>query len=499
MLKVFKNVSKKLKDAKRRFPENLGEVIVINTIIVIGSFLYLKTRFQYINDMVPLWYTKPWGNTQLAEKSLLFIMPGLMLSLLIIGVWLSIITKKRLFRFSEILIYYVITLANILLTFSLVRIIFKASTTFNPLIEPLYLEMLVPFVFSLGLAYFITPRFIKFAKSRDLVTDPAVHKHPGMLLKQPAVRGGGIVFSIAFLITVIIFIPISKEVVGVLTTVMLTAIIGLMDDYANTNPNYKLKFAGNPLIRLFILLPIAVLPILMSGVQTDIIGNPFNGALILNSFKLQAGSLTIAPVAILFTFLWILWVMNMLSWSNGIDGQYSGIVGIAAIVIAILALRLINIEPEQEQAAKIAAVLAGASLGILPYNWHPSKILWGFGAMSAGAVIASLSIITRAKIATSIIVLLIPFLDGSFTVLRRILQKKAPYKGDKGHLHHLLLRRGWSVKKTAIFYWISTAILGVIGIVSAEKDTPLVILTLGGIVAFFILSVNMSPLSKEKK
>ena len=117
--------------------------------------------------------------------------------------------------------------------------------------------------------------------------------------------------------------------------------------------------------------------------------------------------------------------------------------------------------------------------------------MWGFGAISIGLLFATLSIATRAKVPASIFVILIPFMDGVVTLLRRILQGKFPLKADKGHLHHLLLDRGWGIKKIAIFYWTTTALFAVVAIAIADKNLPTLMLTGGGIVAFLIIVVNL--------
>ena len=124
--------------------------------------------------------------------------------------------------------------------------------------------------------------------------------------------------------------------------------------------------------------------------------------------------------------------------------------------------------------------------------------MWSFGATSAGLILASLSIMAGAKIATSTIVLLIPFMDALITVTRRIIQRKAPYKGDRGHLHHLLLDRGWGPKKIAVFYWITTAIFGVIALISSDKSLPLVIMTASGVVAFSLIVLNLKSKTSSR-
>jgi len=149
--------------------------------------------------------------------------------------------------------------------------------------------------------------------------------------------------------------------------------------------------------------------------------------------------------------------------------------------------------------AKLAVITAGASFGLVPYMWHPSRIMWGFGATAAGFSIAALSILINSKITTSILILLVPFTDAAVTVIRRIVQKKNPLKGDRGHLHHILLERGWKPQQIAVFYWMLTLMCGMVGVLSADKMTMQTGFTLMGICAFFIILMNLQVLKKKQK
>ncbi len=206
--------------------------------------------------------------------------------------------------------------------------------------------------------------------------------------------------------------------------------------------------------------------------------------------KMGSRAIPLVPVAV--TSLWIVWIMNVLSWSNGVDGQFPGIVGIASLLIAILALRFKELTEIHHQIALLSVISAGAAFGSVKYNWHPSKIMWGFGAMSAGLVIASLAILAQAKIAVSVLILLIPFLDALVTVGRRILKGKNPLKGDRGHLHHILLDKGWSVSMVALFYWFATAIFGIIGLLSPERVVLKVTFLIVGVVASILIFFNIT-------
>jgi len=84
---------------------------------------------------------------------------------------------------------------------------------------------------------------------------------------------------------------------------------------------------------------------------------------------------------------------------------------------------------------------------------------WGGGAL-AGYFLATLSILSGSKVATALIVLGVPLMDVVYAIIRRVLSGKSPVWGDDKHLHHRLLKLGWSKAKIARFYWLVTAVLG---------------------------------------
>jgi UDP-GlcNAc:undecaprenyl-phosphate GlcNAc-1-phosphate transferase len=86
------------------------------------------------------------------------------------------------------------------------------------------------------------------------------------------------------------------------------------------------------------------------------------------------------------------------------------------------------------------------------------------GSNLAGYYLGILSILSTTKVGTLLIVLGIPLIDTAYTVVRRILSGKSPVWGDRGHLHHKLLDLGLSKKQVSYFYWISTALLGIMSL-----------------------------------
>ncbi len=474
-------------------------VITANLFLVAFHFIYLALRYAYLNSNVPMWYTINWGDNQLAEKHFLYLLPISAAVSIVAGVILFNIIHKYYVRYAKELILLCVSALNIALYLSTLRIINIASEPYPPLVSPILVELLFPMAFSALVVLVMTPKFLEFAKRKGIVTDPKIHFHPGMLLIQPSARGGGVVFTISLLITSFLFITPNKQIIGILLGAALIAGLGYIDDYQNTHQKSILKKIENPIIRLGLLFATVTFIVVAFDLSSSYIGNPSGGIINFSNDTVSVAGKDIKVVATVFTVLWIVWILNLLSWSNGIDGQYSGIIGIIGIVIAILALRFTPLSSSDINFAKLAIIASGASLGLAYFTWYPSKIMWGFGAMSAGIVIASISILINSKIATSILILMVPFLDASVTFIRRVVQKKFPLKGDRGHLHHLLLERGWSVKRIALFYWITTAAFGAIGLLSSENATVQIALTLGGIVGFIIVILNVQSITKKKR
>jgi UDP-GlcNAc:undecaprenyl-phosphate/decaprenyl-phosphate GlcNAc-1-phosphate transferase len=463
-------------------------LLILNLVVIVFQFIYSLIRYPYLNEVIPLWYTKPWGDLQLTGRENLFAMPIVSLLIFLSGFVLIVAMRKLLIRYLYEVVILIVSFANLALTYSLLRVVSISSSPFPSLVDPIYFQFIPPFLIGFILVFFLTPKFIEFAREKGMVTHPNVHSHPAMILTKPTVRGGGIVYTAAFLITAMIFVPFSLPVMGIFLVSALLALFGFFDDYQNTHPNSYLKVLETPLLRLFLLF-VLVSVVILFNIEIGAVGSPLGGVINLTGYNL---------VSSLLTIIWVVWILNLLSWSNGIDGQYSGIIGIASLFIAFLALRFSPLLPSHISYATLAVISAGCSFGLAKYTWFPSKVMWGFSAISAGLVLSSLSILISSKITISIMIMLIPFLDAVVTVVRRLLQRKNPLKGDKGHLHHLLMERGWSASKIAGFYWITSAVFGLVGVIASEQYLLQVTLIVAGIVAFFIVLLNLQTVGQRQ-
>jgi UDP-GlcNAc:undecaprenyl-phosphate GlcNAc-1-phosphate transferase len=304
------------------------------------------------------------------------------------------------------------------------------------------------------IAYLTTPLVIKFAQKIGIIDDPKKHKHPKVIHTYPVPRGGGLPIFAAVFIASLIFLPFDKHLKGILAGIFFLTTIGILDD----------KYDLNPYLRLVAGFFAACLPI-AAGIGISFISNPFNGIIDLSHpqivFEFLGETRSIWVISDIFAIFWIVFLMNMLNMgAKGVDGQLSGTVAIAAIVIALLSLKF-SADITQWPIILLAAIVAGAYLGFLPWHIYPQKIMPGYGGASlAGFLLAVLSILSTTKVGTLMVVLGVPLVDTGYTIVRRILSKKSPVWGDRGHLHHKLLDAGLTKRQVAYFYWLVTAILG---------------------------------------
>lgn len=313
---------------------------------------------------------------------------------------------------------------------------------------------LLPWIISAIIGFLTTPLAIKIAKKIGIIDDPSINKHPKVIHTYPIPRGGGIPIYIALLVSSLIFLPLDKQLIGILAGATILVVMGILDD----------KYNLNPYLRLLIGLVAAAIPI-ASGIGISFISNPAGGIINLSqpqiSFNLFGTGHSVWVASSIFAIIWITFLMNIVNMgAKGVDGQLSGVTVIAALTIAFLSLRF-SADITQWPVIILAAITAGSYFGFLPWHIFPQKIMPGYGGSTlAGYLLAILSILSTTKVGTLVVVLGIPLIDTGYTIIRRLAHHKSPVWGDRGHLHHRLLDVGLSKTQVAIFYWCITAALG---------------------------------------
>lgn len=317
------------------------------------------------------------------------------------------------------------------------------------------IELALSFITSFLITLLAVFPTIKFAKKYNLMDDPVARPHPARIQKRIVPRAGGLPIFLGIFLSSLFFLHFDKYLGGIFLSLILLLVVGLIDD---------LLTDFSPYPRL-ILQFIAGLVIVGFGVGVTFINNPFGGIIRLDSIILPInflGTHNIILIADLLALLWIVWMMNMINWSKGTDGQMPGMIAVAASILGLFSYKLfLQGDPNQFNIAVLSFITAGASLGFLIFNWYPAKIFPGFsGSTILGFMIAVLSILSGAKLAIALLILIVPATDFFYTFFRRILSGKSPFFGDQKHLYHIFLKKGWSQRKIALFYISVSVILG---------------------------------------
>ena len=197
------------------------------------------------------------------------------------------------------------------------------------------MNIVLPFIIALGSCFLLTPIVIKLAYKFHVVDDPKKRSHPATLHKIPIARAGGLPLFLAFLVAAVVALPFSQKLLGIILGGLVVTVVGLLDDKFDLDKKYKI---GGQVL--------AALIVVASGIGINFITNPLyilSGAdsvlpsvIRLDSLRVFFdffGTHSIVVWADLFAIFWIVWVINMVNFSSGVDGQLPGFVAISAFFL----------------------------------------------------------------------------------------------------------------------------------------------------------------------
>ena len=296
-------------------------------------------------------------------------------------------------------------------------------------------DAILGFLVAFVAAALLTPLTARFAVRVGAVDHPRAR---GLADRETPLLGGLAIMT-ASLLAGLAFLHLGGDLghrmAGVLEGALAITIVGALDDRFDLHP--VRKFAGQILA--------AVIPV-AAGVKVGHLTLPFVGALDLGG----AG----APVTVLGLVL----VMNVVNFSDGIDGLAAGVCAIAAVAFTIIAFDL-----HKGHAATLSAITAGAALGFLIHNFHPASIFMGdcgsnLLGLLLGCVAIEGAVKTQAVLALvfPLVVLAVPFLDTTFVVLKRLKYGNPVYVADQNHFHHRFSRIGFSQRRTVLYLYAWT-------------------------------------------
>lgn len=245
---------------------------------------------------------------------------------------------------------------------------------------------------------------------------------------------------------------------GVLCAMSLLHLLGLIDDRRPIGPYFKLGFQAVVALGLVLLCDIRVLHAL------DSLG-PWGGA-----------------VSVTVSVVWFVVIVNAMNFLDNMDGLSAGVGATAATLY--LAATLIG---GQWFVAGLAALLVGALMGFLLFNFPPARLFMGDGgSLVLGMMLAVISMRTtyyesplpglEAAVSPGLephrwygvlmplMVLAIPLYDFTSVTIIRLLQGKSPFRGDHNHFSHRLVRKGLSKRRAVVLIWMCTLATGFGGV-----------------------------------
>jgi UDP-GlcNAc:undecaprenyl-phosphate GlcNAc-1-phosphate transferase len=306
-------------------------------------------------------------------------------------------------------------------------------------------EALYAFLVAFAAAALLTPPVARLARRIGAVDSL---KARGLASEATPLLGGLAIFA-GTLIAALLFMPESERVRWILVAAAFITLVGAWDDWRELPPAAKL--AGQV---------IAALILVNADVVVRNITFPFLGAI---EFGDLGGPLTVIGLVA---------IMNVVNFSDGVDGLAAGVCAISALAFSVIAFDL-----GRDVAGVLAAITAGAALGFLVHNFHPASVFMGdcgsnLLGLLLGAVIVEGSLKTNALVALvgPLVILAVPFLDTGFVVAKRIKYRRPVYRGDSNHFHHRLHRIGFSQRRTVLYLYAWT--ITVAGLAVALRFIP---------------------------
>ncbi len=291
------------------------------------------------------------------------------------------------------------------------------------------LDALYAFAVALAVAALLTPPVARLARRVGAVDEP---RERGLAARSTPLLGGLAILA-GVLVAAAIWLPLDQQTTGILLGAATIALLGAFDDVFELGPGVKLL--GQ--------VAAALIPV-VAGVRVENVTLPFAGAL---EFHAVAGGI--------LTVIGLVGLMNVVNFSDGVDGLAAGVCAISAVAFSIIAFDL-----GRTSAGVLAAIVAGAALGFLIHNFHPASIFMGdCGALLLGLLLGCTavqgSLKTNALIALvgPLAILAVPFLDTGFVIARRLKNGVAPWSADAHHFHHRFARIGFSQRRTVLYLY----------------------------------------------
>jgi UDP-GlcNAc:undecaprenyl-phosphate GlcNAc-1-phosphate transferase len=334
------------------------------------------------------------------------------------------------------------------------------------------------FLIAMGISWWLTPEIRSRAMKLGLVDKPGEDRR---IHKDPVPRLGGVAIYIGVMLTMGILIALTGRfpkdargyeggLAGIAVGGTLIFVLGLLDDLESIPAKVKL------LVQI-----LAASAAYSLGVRIKTLPIPWGWDSInlgLFQIPLDNHALNLGWLSLPLTVFWLVGIANAVNLIDGMDGLAAGVSAISAITVWSVSVGALD----RPYAGLLAAILAGALLGFLRWNFNPARIFLGdSGAYLVGFVLAAISImgvIKGATVATVVaptfvlvvLIMFFPILDTSWAIVRRLAKGKSIFEPDAGHIHHRLLQTGMSQKKVAYLIYFVSACFGLLAAACVHQE-----------------------------
>jgi UDP-GlcNAc:undecaprenyl-phosphate GlcNAc-1-phosphate transferase len=286
----------------------------------------------------------------------------------------------------------------------------------------------------------LTPITMRIARRVGAIDQP---RERG-LAETPTPRLGGLAICAGVLVGMLVWLPFRDEFKAVLWAALVILVVGALDDIIDLPP--VLKLVGQ----------VAAAWIVADQAAVDNFTLPFVHRVDLSH-----------PIAVLLTIAGLVLIMNAVNFTDGVDGLAAGVCAIAAISFAFIALDITGRnESTAHLAGVLSAIVAGAAIGFLVWNFNPARTFMGdSGSNLLGLLLGSAAILGSVKtsalvgLIAPLAILAVPFLDTTFVVLKRMKYRRPIHGADTNHFHHRFSRIGFSQRRTVAYLYAWTGAL----------------------------------------
>jgi UDP-GlcNAc:undecaprenyl-phosphate/decaprenyl-phosphate GlcNAc-1-phosphate transferase len=322
------------------------------------------------------------------------------------------------------------------------------------------------------ITYILTPGFSRLALQKNIIDRPGSHKTHQFA--KPLLGGLAIFFGVLF--PMVSALSLSDKMVSILLAAFILVITGFLDDLHNLNP--WIKLSGQTLAASIVVL---------------------NNVSYFSIFINTMAKYNIPQfLVLLFLIGWIILMINAINLIDGIDGLAAGTAAIIFIAIAFM----IIFKGGSSNILGLAIICTGACLGFIPHNFNPARVFMGdTGSMLLGFLLATTFLLSFSEpysVSTalgSVFIFAFPLMDVHFAIYRRLVNRKSIFSGDKGHIHHILLAKGYSVNKTVILIYLVNICFAAMAVVLLSMNLSSANLILIGMVTAVIFNCGFRFLS----